>query len=467
MGSPSSFNLSLSASRASISQGGSTFTVASVSFGSSPTQLTEFSTSALPSGISTELTTQKTSAGYSTLIVFNASAAAAPGVYNISISASTQGAVRSFPFILEVTTPVPITYALTIADPLSGEGTTDPSPGTYAMTSSSLVTIDASPDAGWHLGYWVVNGASAGNGTQLELVLTKNYTVFPVFAPSPPSPETASISFPNEKGMNSSLTVDGHLYELPVTFSWLVGSSHSVSAPKIIMNNAGSRNVFTGWDGFATTNAPDLTLIVSGDTAISPVYETQYLTSFNFVDCSGQSAAPQLVALQASTGGTVSVRNGASLWLEAKRMYQVTSAYWDGVDVVSNSSILAFTASSPRTLTLGLPVCLAEVKVSDIFGMPVSSATVVLSFPNGTQLSSSTNSQGVAAFPQSPEIPHSATIEYLGMSYEVSGTTSPTNVTIALSYPLLYAVLAFLILLSGVAVAGRYRAKIKLRYHHA
>jgi hypothetical protein len=327
------------------------------------------------------------------------------------------------------------------------------------MANSSLVTIDAVPYTDWHLGYWVVNGVSAGNGTQLKLVLTKNYVVSPVFAPSPPSPQTASLSFLNGNGMNSSLTVDGHHYKLPVTFSWLVGSSHSVSAPAIVMNNAGLRDVFTGWDGFPYTNSPNLTLIVSGDTAISPVYETQYLTSFNFVDCSGKAAVPQLVTLQTSSG-TVSVRNGASMWLEANTVYEVKSAYWDGVDVASSSNVLAFTTSSSRTLTLSLPVCLAQVKVSDIFGMPVSNATVVLSFPNETQLSSSTDAQGVASFPQSPEVPYSATIQYLGMSYEVPGSgtmNSSTNVTIVLSYPLLYAVLAFLILLSGVAVVRRTR----------
>jgi hypothetical protein len=103
-----------------------------------------------------------------------------------------------------------------------------------------------------------------------------------------------------------------------------------------------------------------------------------------------------------------------------------------------------------------------DVQVSDIFGMPVAGASVTLHFDNGTQVSSYTNAQGIASFPRSPDVPDSGTIQYLGMSYQVpidGPMTGSTSITLVLSYPLLYAVLAFAVLLSGVAIAIRHTHK--------
>ena len=87
---------------------------------------------------------------------------------------------------------------------------------------------------------------------------------------------------------------------------------------------------------------------------------------------------------------------------------------------------------------------------------------MTLSFSNGTQHYYVTDAQGVATFPQSPGVPYVATLDYLGVSYQVPGngaTGDSANVTLVLSYPLLYAGMAFVVLLSGVAVARKYAHK--------
>jgi hypothetical protein len=356
----------------------------------------------------------------------------------------------------------PPSYLLTVLNPPGGGGTTDPTPGTYSMTNSSRVTVDALPQTGWRLDYWVVNGVPAGNGTELGLDLIQNYSAYPVFAESPSPPDTASVSFFSGSSASSPLTIDGQQYGLPVTFSWAIGTDHNVTAPSTVSINNGTRGVFTGWVGSTLANTPSLDLVVSGDTLVSPIYETQYLTSFNFVDCNGNTIAPQLVTLQTQNGWSSSLGKGTSKWLNANTVYDLGSAYWDNVEVFSSSNGPVFTATSSRILTLRLPVCAADIKVSDIFGMPVTGATVLLSFPNGTQLSSNTNNQGIAAFPESPEVPYAATVQYLGVSYQVPGSSmfnSSQDVTLVLSYPLLYAIAAFVLLVSGAAAGMIYRRR--------
>ncbi len=78
-----------------------------------------------------------------------------------------------------------------------------------------------------------------------------------------------------------SVTVDGVTYlptQLPITFTWVEGSTHTLSLPKTeIYTEANTRLVFTGWnDGVEDASR---TIIVSKSANIVALFKTQYFLS--------------------------------------------------------------------------------------------------------------------------------------------------------------------------------------------
>ncbi|MBN2333962.1 hypothetical protein JXL21_00280 [Candidatus Bathyarchaeota archaeon] len=68
---------------------------------------------------------------------------------------------------------------------VEGSGTTDPPSGVYSYPSGFTVTVQASPEAGWGLSHWEVDGVPMGTAPSKELTLDGPHTLTAVYAQSP------------------------------------------------------------------------------------------------------------------------------------------------------------------------------------------------------------------------------------------------------------------------------------------
>ena len=72
------------------------------------------------------------------------------------------------------------TYTLTTA--VTGSGTVDPPSGTHTYNENDVVTVTATPDAGWQFDHW--EGDATGSQNPVSLTMTSNKTVTAVFTVS-------------------------------------------------------------------------------------------------------------------------------------------------------------------------------------------------------------------------------------------------------------------------------------------
>jgi parallel beta-helix repeat protein len=82
-------------------------------------------------------------------------------------------------------------YTLTIISTTGG--TTNPAPGTYTHTASSMVQVTAIPNSGYIFDHWELNGSNVGSANPYTVHMDSNYTLKAYFAPAP-APLTVSIS---------------------------------------------------------------------------------------------------------------------------------------------------------------------------------------------------------------------------------------------------------------------------------
>jgi len=69
-----------------------------------------------------------------------------------------------------------VKYSLTLA--ISGQGTTNPSAGTYSYNKGTVVTIAANPASGWEFDYWQGADNNSTNPTTVTMSSNKTVTVF-------------------------------------------------------------------------------------------------------------------------------------------------------------------------------------------------------------------------------------------------------------------------------------------------
>ena len=457
------FSLALSSPSATGVLGSVIQVTASVVFPNGNSQPVSFSTSNPPAGVVVSFSTVQYGSGAVSLMTFNITTSAIPGVYPIDIRATVDQATESKTFILTVQSSMLVTYSLSVSVSPSDGGTTSLIPGTYTVPGGESVNVTAYPAQGWSLDHWTVNGQYGGNGTSTRLLITANSSLQAVFARGAQAPGLHSVIFSSSSSLNESIIVDGVKYSLPVSFSWQEGSQHEIETAPVIYDSSQTRRLFIGWTGYPFSSRPVIDFVVFSSPSydLSPSYLVQSKTSFSFTDCKGSVISPTDVVVQDSAGNTMSLNSSSRAWLDAGVTYQVVQADWMGVNVAGTSSGL-FIADGPAVHQQQLRVCDAYIRITDVFGFPTTGASVVMDFGDVVQLVSDTNSSGFAVFPQVPEGPFTAYLSYLGFSAWISGnslTQGETDATVVLSYPLMYAVGAFLVVLAAMTAWKRHRVK--------
>jgi hypothetical protein len=74
-------------------------------------------------------------------------------------------------------------YELVIG--VSGSGTTDPVPGTYLYDADTVVPVDAVPENGWILDYWLLDAVDVGSTDPYVVTMDANHTLTAVFVEAP------------------------------------------------------------------------------------------------------------------------------------------------------------------------------------------------------------------------------------------------------------------------------------------
>jgi hypothetical protein len=67
----------------------------------------------------------------------------------------------------------------------SSNGATNPATGNYTYTANSTVQIQALPNSGYQLSYWLRNGTNVGNATLINLIMDDNYNLSAVYIQVP------------------------------------------------------------------------------------------------------------------------------------------------------------------------------------------------------------------------------------------------------------------------------------------
>ncbi|MDD5418275.1 MAG: PKD domain-containing protein [Methanomicrobiaceae archaeon] len=82
-----------------------------------------------------------------------------------------------------------------------GEGSVDPSPGPHPYIRGTNVTLNATPDSGWHFVRWVVDGSNYSNDAKTTITMTGDREAYAVFADTPePGNRTLTMLQPYGNG---------------------------------------------------------------------------------------------------------------------------------------------------------------------------------------------------------------------------------------------------------------------------
>ncbi len=232
------------------------------------------------------------------------------------------------------------------------------------------------------------------------------------------APTTASVTF-SASGLGSDasgtvLTVDGAFYsysQLPITFTWAVGSTHTFEWITPVSAGSGKRYVWVSTSGLSTSRSGSIT-VPSGGGSVSATYKTQYQLTM--------SASP-------SGGGTVSPGSG---WYDAGSSVAISASpasgwafeRWVGSGTGSYSG-----TSSSATITMNAPI--TETAYFYTFSVSVS-PTSGSTTPGGTVTATVTVSL-TGGYSSSVSVSLSAS----GLPSGASASFSPSSVTISPSSP--------------------------------
>jgi hypothetical protein len=125
------------------------------------------------------------------------------------------------------------------------------------------------------------------------------------------------------------------------------------------------------------------------------------------------------------------------VWL-ANATYSLISANWKGSELIGVGNSPQFKIAGPLNATIKLPVYDMQVHVQDIFGNPLSDTTVSILLADGTTITETTGTDGIARFVQIPHGVFDLSTQYVGVtshfSVDAAEAQTPT-ITVALSYP--------------------------------
>jgi hypothetical protein len=128
-------------------------------------------------------------------------------------------------------------------------GTTNPAPGTHIYVYGTMVNITASPDTGYYLDHWELDGANVGGANPIHITVNNDHTLHAVFEYGPS---------PTYYTLNITVTAGGTTNPTPGTYIYSDGTLVNISA----LPNAGYGLDYWSLDGVpaGTTNPTQVTM---------------------------------------------------------------------------------------------------------------------------------------------------------------------------------------------------------------
>ena len=219
----------------------------------------------------------------------------------------------------------------------------DPQSGSPPLASTMTVATSSTTPAGTYK--ITVTGTSNGLTSRATFTLR-------VASEGAPLGEEETVVF-SASGLGSDasgtvLTVDGESYgrdQLPVSFTWEVGSQHSFAWTSHVDAGAGKRYAWTGASGLSTAGSGTI-IVPQGGGSISASYKTQYKLTTN----TNPSGAGSISLSPQSPDGYYD--EGASVTATASANTGYTFSKWqlDGSDY-STGNVATVTMDGPHTLT--------------------------------------------------------------------------------------------------------------------
>ncbi len=185
-----------------------------------------------------------------------------------------------------------VQYELTIG--VVGSGTTVPAPGVHLYDEGTLVPVDAIPDSGYMLDYWLLDGVNVGSADPYTVTMNADHTLTAYFVVIPPIQYTLTLSV-----VGSGTTVPS-----PDTYTFDAGTEVEVAS----IPDSGWELSHWLLDGVDVGSADPYTVIMNDNRTLTAVFvemPTEYTLTIEVVG-SG-TTNPSLGTHQYDAGSEVPV----------------------------------------------------------------------------------------------------------------------------------------------------------------
>lgn len=216
----------------------------------------------------------------------------------------------------------------------------------------------------------------------------------------------------------------------------------------------GTRVRFTGWSGDTASGDPNTTVRLDAPKVVVANWHLQHEMTIVAVDGNDMPIAISNVTFVFNYSGRQAILNESGhVWLDAGE-YTLFSAWCHGV----NTSVAGakYTTSPNGNWTMKLGVYSMTVNVrSMITTLPVKDAAVMITLPDHTHLTATTDTEGNAFFPQVPggsSYPTTVTVQYLSQQLMAGAGSSNATVVVRVPVPLELAVAIAVACIVGAAV---------------
>jgi hypothetical protein len=220
-------------------------------------------------------------------------------------------------------------YLLTMNVNPSGTGVAAPTTGWYNV--GVKVPLTATANTGYGFLSWTGSGTGSYSGTSSSPTITMNAAIT----------ETANfgvtITITSTPTGSGYVTVDGVAVKTPQTFTWVVGSKHTITANSPVSCGTGCQYIFTAWSD-AGSQSHTIT-VPSTPTTYTAIFQQQYYLTMKI---SGPGSA---------TPGSGWYNAGATVTLTATPKTNHTFNSWTG----TGNGSYAGTMASP-TITMNAAI---------------------------------------------------------------------------------------------------------------
>ncbi|MEM2994396.1 MAG: NEW3 domain-containing protein [Candidatus Bathyarchaeia archaeon] len=354
------FSLSVSPSGGSVIQGSSVSATVTVSLtGGTSSKTVSLSASGLPQGASASFSPNQIAispgSSKTSTMTITTSTTTPEGAYNIAVQASSDVLSKKTTYTLTVN---PATYTVTfyikddVGSTVYGASINFAGSSYFSGNSTSVKTGSYSLStgtipSGYSFKQWEVSGGiSVGSATSSSTTAT----ITGAGSITMRLKRAATITFSaNGLDLDASgvvLTVDGISYNynnLPLSFTWDVGSSHSFSWSDPISAGTNKRYVWTSTSGLSTAKSGTINVPYNGG-SISATYKTQYTLTINVNPPGSGSTNPAV--------GTYWYDHGLNVPVSATASADYIFQKWqlDGLDYTINNTVI-LTMDGPHLLT--------------------------------------------------------------------------------------------------------------------